>query len=52
MPLDDSMLFVAMFIALLGWAGIASAVAVSVEQGLKRYKGEMSPLIQPDSTDE
>lgn len=52
MASDVSTLFVVVFVACIGWVGVASAVAVGVEYGLKRYRGELTRLGRPDSGDE
>lgn len=37
-------LFVGLFVLLAGWVLAASAVAVGVEHGLRRYHGEATPV--------
>ncbi|MFB6233146.1 MAG: hypothetical protein ABEH61_02700 [Haloarculaceae archaeon] len=43
---ETTMLFVWLFIAVMGWVLIASAVAVGVEQGLRRYHGESKSVFE------
>ncbi|MFB6157440.1 MAG: hypothetical protein ABEJ34_06330 [Haloferacaceae archaeon] len=44
-------LFVGLFVAAMGWVFVATAVAVGVEQGLQRYHGESSPVVQVGAGD-
>lgn len=41
-----TMLFVWLFIVVIGWVFVASAVAIGVEQGLRRYHGESNQVFQ------
>ncbi|WP_435184952.1 hypothetical protein [Halobellus sp. EA9] len=51
MPSGPTSLFVLLFVVLMAWVGIATAVAVGVEQGLKRYHGESNRIVQRESED-
>ncbi|MFB6251808.1 MAG: hypothetical protein ABEI27_09020 [Halobellus sp.] len=51
MPSGLTTLFVLLFVVTMAWVGIASAVAVGVEQGLKRYRGESNRVFQSESED-
>lgn len=44
-----TMLFVWVFVAILGWMLIASAVAVGAEHGLRRYHGEATHVFGTES---
>ncbi|MFB6090890.1 MAG: hypothetical protein ABEJ97_07505 [Halobellus sp.] len=45
-------LFALLFVVTVAWVGIASAVAVGVEQGLKRYRGESNRIFRRGSENE